>query len=74
VSPAGIDDDETGSLIGVPCAIGAGRLLASQVYGIQASDPLGAATMLLLVSALVAGLIPARRAARVDPMQPLRSE
>jgi predicted permease len=62
--------------IGVPAAVLAARLLASEVYGVKTSDPvtLGGAVALLLGCALLAGLIPANRASRVDPMQALRSE
>src|SRR5258708_5899165 len=62
--------------IGVPAAVAAARLLESQVYGVKTSDPLalGGAIVLLLGCAFVAGLIPANRASRVDPMQALRSE
>jgi ABC-type antimicrobial peptide transport system permease subunit len=63
-------------IIGVPGAITGGRLLASQVYGVKTSDPLtlAGATVMLLACAVVAGLIAANRASRVDPMQALRSE
>jgi predicted permease len=65
-----------GVAIGIPVALAAGRLLASQLYGVKVSDPLalGGATLLLCLCALIAGLIPARRAAQVDPMQALRME
>jgi ABC-type antimicrobial peptide transport system permease subunit len=62
--------------LGLPAAIGLGRLVSSQLYGIQAHDPwIAIATMLLLtlVSA-AAGLIPAHRASRIDPILALRYE
>ena len=62
--------------VGVPAAIGAGRYIASELYGVQGYDPLVAfttAAMLLAVSAL-AGLIPAHRASRIDPILALRYE
>jgi predicted permease len=65
-----------GLAIGIPAAIGAGRFISSQLYGIQPNDPWIAATtvvLLALVSA-VAGLIPARRASRIDPILALRYE
>jgi predicted permease len=65
-----------GVVIGIPVALAADRLLASQLYGVKVTDPpaLSGATLLLSLCALVAGLIPARRAAQVDPMQALRME
>jgi putative ABC transport system permease protein len=64
--------------IGIPAAIGAGYLIASQnqLFGIEPWNPLllAGATTLLGLAALVAALIPARRAASVDPMQALRRE
>ncbi len=62
--------------IGIPAAIGAGYLIASQLFGVRPWNPLllGGATVLLGLAALVAAAIPARRAAGIDPMQALRSE
>ncbi len=62
--------------IGIPAAIGAGYLIASQLFGVRPWNPLllAGATALLGVAALVAAVIPARRAASIDPMQALRSE
>jgi predicted permease len=65
-----------GLAIGVPAAIGLGRFVASQLYGIQPHDPWIAVTtvvLLTLVSA-AAGLIPAHRASRVSPVLALRYE
>jgi predicted permease len=65
-----------GLAVGVPAAIGLGRFVSSQLYGIQAHDPwIAIATMMLLtlVSA-AAGLIPAHRASRIDPILALRYE
>jgi ABC-type antimicrobial peptide transport system permease subunit len=52
------------------------RVLASQLFGITAQDPLTYATVALLlgVVALAATWLPARRATRVDPMSSLRTE
>jgi putative ABC transport system permease protein len=65
-----------GLAIGIPAAIGAGYLIASQLFGVKPWNPLllAGATALLGLAALVAAVIPARRAASVDPMQALRSE
>ena len=62
--------------IGIPAAIGAGNLMASQLFGVRPWNPLllTGATALLALAALAAALIPARRAASTDPMQALRSE
>jgi ABC-type lipoprotein release transport system permease subunit len=52
------------------------RLVASLLYGLTPNDPLtiAAATILLVVAAALASLIPARRAAMVDPIVALRYE
>jgi predicted permease len=65
-----------GVLIGLPGGYGLGRLVESQLFGLTARDPLTflLATATLLVTAFVAGLVPAARAARVDPMTALRYE
>ncbi len=62
--------------IGIPAAIGAGYLIASQLFGVRPWNPLllAGATVLLGLAALVAAAIPARKAASIDPVQALRSE
>jgi putative ABC transport system permease protein len=65
-----------GVALGIPAAMGAGWAIASQLFGVQPWSPamLGFATLLLVLTALVAAAIPARRAAAVDPMRALRME
>ncbi len=65
-----------GILAGVPLAVAGARLMRSMLFGLGPGDPLSFAGALLGISlvAIVASLIPARRAARVDPMVALRYE
>jgi ABC-type antimicrobial peptide transport system permease subunit len=65
-----------GLAVGVPLAIGAGRLISAQLYGVSFWDPvaLGIASCALAVAAFIAAIIPARRAAAIQPMSALRSE
>ncbi len=65
-----------GVALGTPAAIGAGYLIASHLFGVRPWDPLTLtrATLLLGLAALIASVIPARRATRVDPMVALRYE
>jgi ABC-type antimicrobial peptide transport system permease subunit len=65
-----------GLVIGVPLALLAGRTFKSQLYGIGGQDPriYVVAVIVLIVSAVVAAAIPARRAASVDPTRALRGE
>ncbi len=60
----------------LPVALLLGRLLRSQLYGVSAADPLTVlgGTLLVAAVALLAALLPARRAASVEPMQALRTE
>jgi predicted permease len=65
-----------GLALGLPAAIGAGKLMTSQLFGVQPWDPvmLALAALLLGLAALVASVIPAWRAAGVEPMVALRTE
>ena len=65
-----------GVAFGLPGGYGLGRVIQSQLFGLDARDPVtfAAATAALLLAALCAGYLPARRATRVDPLVALRSE
>jgi predicted permease len=65
-----------GLIAGLPLALAAGRFLGSQLYGLNPYDPVVVllAVLTLGLSALIAALIPARRASSISPSQALRSE
>ena len=65
-----------GVAIGLTVTLGLSRIMTDYLYGIKATDPVtyAAATFVLLVAALVACYLPARRAAFVEPMRALRNE
>jgi len=65
-----------GLAIGIPVALLGGRFMASQLFGVRAWDPvsMGIAIAVLSAAAALAGFIPARRAARIEPMEALRIE
>jgi len=65
-----------GMIAGIAGALGLTRLLKSLLYEVSATDPLifGAVSIGLIAVSLTAMFIPARRAARVDPLDALRYE
>jgi putative ABC transport system permease protein len=65
-----------GIAIGIPAAIGGGRLMKDQLFGVRPWNPvmLTLAVLTLSVAALIASAVPARRAAGVEPMVALRNE
>jgi predicted permease len=65
-----------GLVLGLPLAVGAGRLISAQLYGVPFWDPLALALAVasLGACAFVAAIIPAGRAASVSPMNALRTE
>ena len=65
-----------GLAVGLPAAVATGRGLASLLYGVRPYDPatLAAVAVAVVLTALAASTIPARRAARLDPMVVLRAE
>jgi macrolide transport system ATP-binding/permease protein len=65
-----------GLLIGVPLALVATGALASLLFGVTARDPMvfAQASLVLLLSAAVAAVLPARRAASIDPARALRTD
>jgi predicted permease len=65
-----------GIVLGVAGTFGAGRLIQSQLFGLEPTDTMTmvSAVLLLIVVSAAAGYLPARRATRVDPMIALRYE
>ncbi len=65
-----------GAVIGIPVAFGVTRFVSSFLYGLTARDPvtMALATALLALVTIIASLLPARRASKVDPMVALRYE
>ena len=66
----------SGLVIGIPLSLAGSRLLHSFLFGVKATDPLSLITVILVMAvvAALAAFIPARRAAKVDPMLALRNE
>jgi ABC-type antimicrobial peptide transport system permease subunit len=65
-----------GLILGLPLAVGAGRLISAQLYGVSPWDPpaLAAAAAALALSSFLAAIIPAARAALISPMRALRTD
>jgi predicted permease len=65
-----------GLLLGIPLAIGAGQLISAQLYGVVNWDPVALAFAIgsLAICAFIAAIVPAARAASIDPMKALRTE
>jgi predicted permease len=63
-----------GLLLGLPLAVGAGRLISAQLYGVSSWDPLAlsVAAGALAICSFLAAIIPANRAASISPMNALR--
>jgi putative ABC transport system permease protein len=65
-----------GSVAGIVGALLVSKLMAQMLYGVRPTDPVtfGGVAVVLGAAALVATLVPARRAIRIDPMEALRNE
>ncbi len=65
-----------GTVVGLPASYALARLIESQLFGIKAHDPLVllAAILLIAIAACIAGLTPALRAMRIEPLKALRYE
>jgi len=66
----------TGLVIGIPASFGAAKLISSQLFGLQASDPLSLAVGVVILASVgaLAGYLPARRASHVAPITALHYE
>jgi ABC-type antimicrobial peptide transport system permease subunit len=62
--------------VGIPLSLISGQVLRSFLFGLNSTDPLSLTVVVFLLAtvAAVAGFVPARRAAQVDPMVALRYE
>jgi ABC-type antimicrobial peptide transport system permease subunit len=65
-----------GALVGIAAAYASSRLIATMLFGLSPTDPLtyGSVALALVAVGLVASLVPARRASRVEPTIALRAE
>jgi len=66
----------SGIAIGLPAALSATRLIGASLVGLTANDPptFVIAVLIVLLAAMLAGFVPAARAARIDPIAALRQE
>jgi len=62
--------------IGIPAALAAGRLLSAKLFGVTGHDVivLGSSALVIIIAAVLAAIVPAARAASIDPMKALRIE
>jgi ABC-type antimicrobial peptide transport system permease subunit len=65
-----------GVVVGVPAALAGSRLISNMLFGLRGTDPVSllVAVGAMLVVAMMAGYLPARRASRIEPMVALRYE
>jgi ABC-type antimicrobial peptide transport system permease subunit len=65
-----------GIVVALPVAFGLTRLIKSQLFGVSPADPMSLVSAVVLVTlvAIIAALIPAQRAATIDPTKALRTE
>ena len=65
-----------GLAIGIPLSLGCSRLISAQLYQVKGWDPvvLGGSVLALVLCAFLASIIPAQRAASINPVQALRTE
>ena len=65
-----------GARVGIGLALAGGRFVATFLHDLRPTDPIavGAAVAVMLLTAMVTGYVPARRAATVDPIEALRAE
>jgi predicted permease len=72
----GLSQGVIGILIGIPAALAATQLVSNQLYGVSPTDPQhsAAGALVLMLCIAVAGYVPARRAAGIDPNVALRCE
>jgi ABC-type antimicrobial peptide transport system permease subunit len=65
-----------GIVLAIPCSVLLARLLRSQLFGVSSADPLTLAGVVVLIAlvAMIAAIVPARRASSVDPTTALRAE